>query len=56
MKAARKPRARRTPAPSRRPAKTTRVSRGMQWPSETDAQALTAWNLAVESWNGGNAA
>jgi hypothetical protein len=52
MKAERKPRARRTPAPSRRPAKTTRIARGMQWPSESDEQALTAWNQAVATWNG----
>lgn len=41
-KATRKPRARRTG--------TTTIRRGMQFPHETDAEALEAWNRAVESY------
>jgi hypothetical protein len=52
VKAQRKP-ARAKKAPSRRGL--TTIRRGMQWPFETDAQALAAWNRAVSSWNGGAA-
>jgi len=29
-----------------------KIRRGMQWPHESDAQALAAWSQAVASWNG----
>jgi hypothetical protein len=32
--------------------KPTKGRRGRQFPFETEAQALIAWNAAVASWNG----
>jgi hypothetical protein len=45
----RKPAKQRKPA---RPKRCTRIARGMQWPGETDEQALFNSNLAVALWNG----